>query len=154
SLAYFEQALTLDPGNMGFLMDAAGTYALLRQFPTAFKLYDRVLDILPNDPVVMALKATIYQAQGNLPEAAKLLSGINEQTPNRDSLEVKITQLHLERNYSEAIRLLQARLAQFHFDSRYDKGSCEVALAVTQRLAGDMAGAKITSEQARNTLEQ
>jgi serine/threonine protein kinase/predicted Zn-dependent protease len=154
SLAYIEQALTLDPGNVGLLMDAAGTHALLRQFPTAFKLYDRALDITPKDPVVMALKANIYQAQGNLPEAAKLLSGINEQTPNRDSLDIKITQLQLERNYREAIRLLQTRLAQFHFDSRYDEGSCEVALAFTQRFAGDMAGAKVMAEQARNTLEQ
>ena len=62
-------------------MHAALTYAMLRQFPAALKLYDRVLDITPNDPDVMAAKASIYQAQGNLQEAAKLLSGINEQTP-------------------------------------------------------------------------
>ena len=54
---------------------------MLRQFPAALKLYDRVLDITPNDPDVMASKASIYQAQGNLQEAAKLLSEINAQTP-------------------------------------------------------------------------
>ena len=67
---------------------------------------------------------------------------------------IKITQLRLERNYGEAVRLLQARLAQFHFASQYDKGNDQVALALTQRLAGDTAGAKVTAEQARNTLEQ
>ena len=46
---------------------------MLRQFPAALKLYDRALDITPNDPDVMAAKASIYQAQGNLQEAAKLL---------------------------------------------------------------------------------
>ena len=66
---------------------------------------------------------------------------------------VKITQLRLERNYGEAIRLLQARLAQFHFDSEYDKAANQVELALMQRLAGDTAGAKVTAEQARNTLE-
>ena len=35
---------------------------------------------------------------------------------------IKISQLRLERNYGEAIRLLQARLAQFHFDSEYAQG--------------------------------
>ena len=50
--------------------------------------------------------------------------------------------------------MLQARLAQFHFDSEYDKASDQVWLAFTQRLAGDTAGAKVTAEQARNTLEQ
>ena len=61
-------------------MQAAGTYTMLRQFPAALKLYDRVLDITPNDPDVMAIKASIYQAQGNLQEAARLLAGVNEQT--------------------------------------------------------------------------
>ena len=59
-----------------------GLTPVLRQFPAALKLYDRALDITPNDPDVMAAKASIYQAQGNLQEAARLLSGINEQTPN------------------------------------------------------------------------
>ena len=70
----------------------------------------------------MAAKAGIYQAQGNLQEAAGLLSEINWQTPSEDAFQIKITQLRLERNYGEAIRLLQARQAQFHFDSEYDKG--------------------------------
>ena len=58
-------------------MDAAWTYAILRQFPAALKLYDRALDITPDDPDVMASKASIYQAQGDLQEAAKFLSEIN-----------------------------------------------------------------------------
>ena len=84
---------------------------MLRQFPAALKLYDRALDITPNDPDLMAAKAGIYQAQGNLQEAAKLLSEINWQTPAEDTLQIKITQLKLERKYGEAVRLLQARLA-------------------------------------------
>ena len=98
------------------------TYAMLRQFPAALKLYDRALDITPNDPDVMATKASIYQAQGNLQEAAKLLSGINGRRLLGVRFAIKITQLRLERNYGEAIRLLQARLAQFHFDSQLRQG--------------------------------
>ena len=154
SIAYFEQALALDPRNAELLMNAAWNYAMLRQFPTALKLYDRALDIRPNDPLVMASKASIYQAQGNLQEAARFLSEINWQTPSEDTLEIKIGQLRLERNYGEAVRLLQARLAEFHFDSQEDKASDEVWLALMQRFAGDTAGAKATAEQARNTLEQ
>ena len=63
-----------------YLITAALTYARLRQFPAALKLYDRALDIVPNDPDVMACKAGVYQAQGNLQEAAKLLTEINPQT--------------------------------------------------------------------------
>ena len=50
--------------------------------------------------------------------------------------------------------MLQARLAQFHFDYLDEKVRAQVALAFAQRLAGDTAGAKVTAEQARNTLEQ
>ena len=34
-----------------------------------------------------------------------------------------MTQLRLERNLGEAVRLLQARQTQFHFTSEIDKGS-------------------------------
>jgi serine/threonine protein kinase/Tfp pilus assembly protein PilF len=153
SIAYFEQALTLDPRNMELLTDAAWTYGMLRQFPAAAKLYDRALDITPNDADVMAAKGAIYQAQGNLPEAASFLSEIFWQTPNEDTLRIKMTQLRLERNYDEAVRLLQARLAQLHFASDYEKATDQVTLAFTQRLVGDTAGAKVTAEQARNTFE-
>jgi serine/threonine protein kinase/Tfp pilus assembly protein PilF len=154
SIAYFEGALVLDPRNVQLLWETALTYAILRQFPAALKLYDRALDITPNDSEAMALKASIYQAQGNLQEAASFLSGTNEQTPDEDTFEIKITQLRLERNYGEAVRLLQARLAHFHFDSDYYKADEQVDLAFMQRLAGNTAGARVTAEQARNTLEQ
>jgi len=153
SIAYLEQALALDPRNVGLLVDAAWTYVMLRQFPTALKLYDRVLDITPNDPYVIATKASIYQAQGNLQEAAGFLSQIDQQAGG-DTFEIKIIQLRLERNYREAIQLLQARLAQFRFESEFDKGCDEVRLSLMQRFAGDVAGAKVTAEQARNKFDQ
>jgi TolB-like protein/cytochrome c-type biogenesis protein CcmH/NrfG len=153
SVAYWEQALTLDPRNVELLDFASGTYAMLRQFPTALKLRDRALDITPNDPDLMVAKATIYQAQGNLQETPRLLSGINE-TSSAAAFDTKINQLRLERNYGEAVRLLQTRLAQFRFDSAYDKASEQVSLALIQCLAGDTVGAKLTAEPARKTLEQ
>jgi tetratricopeptide (TPR) repeat protein len=153
SITYCEQALLLDPRNELLLLRAAWFHTELRQFPAALKLYDRVLDIKPDDPDVMAYKASIYQSEGNLQEAARCLSGTKE-TSSRFASEIKTLQLKLERNYSEAVRLLQARLAQFHYDSPYDKASDQAELALMQRLAGDTAGAKVPAEQARNTLEQ
>jgi len=149
SVTYVEQALTLDPRNVELLIDAAHTYAILQQFPRVLKLYDRALDINPNDQEVLSAKASVYQAEGNLREAARLLSGINEQTPNEDSFDIKITQLRLERNYGEAIRLLQARLAQFHFESQFLKSGTQVDLAWVQHIAGDKAAARSTAEIGR-----
>ena len=154
SIAYWEQALALDPRNLELLNGAAETYSMVRQFPAVLKLCDRALDIKPNDPDFMAAKAASYQAQGNLQEAARFLPEINWQTSSWYAFDTKFLQLRLERNYGEAVRLLQARLAQSRYASEQDKGVCQMALAFTQRLAGDSAGAKITSEQARNILER
>jgi tetratricopeptide (TPR) repeat protein len=154
SVAEYEKALSLDPRNPEILRDAAWTFAELRQFPAALKLYDRELDILPNDPELTAIKAGIYQAEGNLQEAAKLLSEVNAQTRSDTAFVAKITQLRLERNLSEAVRLLQARQAQFHFASEIDKAGNQLLLAGVQHLAGDTAGARATAEQARNMIEQ
>jgi len=153
SIAYFEQALTLDPRNVELLENGAWTFSMLRQFPAALKLFGRALDIKPNDPEITAAKARVYQAQGNLQEAARFLSKINELTPNEDTFYIKITQLRLERKYGEAVRLLRARQAQFQFASDNEKAFDQAVLAFIQRLAGDTTGAKVTAEQARNTLE-
>ncbi len=152
SIAYLEQALVLDPHNPEVLSNTAWTHAMLRQFPAALQLYDRALEITPNDRDLITVKASIYQAEGNLQQAARLLSGINAQSPIQPFI-TKMTQLRLERNHAEAVRLLQARQAQFHFASQIDKATNEVILAFVQRLAGDIAGAKATAEQAQNTLK-
>ena len=153
SVAYWERGLALDPRNTALLIEVAWTYAALRQFPTALKLYDRALDILPNELSLMALKASIYQAEGNLQEAAKLLAQVNAQTNSDVAVRIKLTQLRLERNQTEAIRFKQPRQARLHFAFGIDKGIKQGGLALIQRVAGDTAAAKAAAEQARNTLE-
>jgi TolB-like protein/Tfp pilus assembly protein PilF len=148
-IAYWEEALVLDPLNLELLSDLAWTYAMRRQFPAALKLNDRALEILSNDADLLSVKASIYQAEGDLAKAAKLLSTI----PSDDAFIVKMTQLRLERNHAEAIRLLEARAVQFHFASEIDKGTNQVILAFARRLAGDTAGAKAAAEEARNIIE-
>jgi TolB-like protein/class 3 adenylate cyclase/Tfp pilus assembly protein PilF len=152
SVAYVEQALAHDPRNADLLSTVAWTYAVLRQFPMARRFYDRALDILPNDPDLVAIKATIYQAEGNLQEATKILSEVNVQSPF-NAFTAKIMQLTLERNLDEAIQLLQARQTQFHFGSELEKADNQALLALAQRLAGDTAAAKATADQARNAFE-
>ena len=152
SIAYCEEALAMDPRNVELLSNTAWTYAMLRRFPAALKLYNRASDIMPNDPDLITAKASVYQAEGNLQQAARLLSQLSAQTPPLNALIGKMTQLRLERNHGEAIRLQRARLAQFQFAPEIDKATNRVILAFAQRLAGDTDGAKATAEQARNIL--
>jgi len=79
SIRYWERGLDLNPRNTALLTEVAFTYAALRQFQKATELYDRALAILPNEVSLMALKASIYQAEGNLKDAAGLLAQVNAQ---------------------------------------------------------------------------
>src|SRR6266513_1528343 len=153
SVAYWERGLALNPRNTALLTEVAFTYAALRQFPTAVKLYDRALAILPDELYIMASKANMYQAEGNLQEAAKSLVQVNAQTNSDAAVRIKLAQLRLERNQSETTRFVQARQARLDFASGIDKGTKQVGLALVERVAGDTAQAKAAAEQARNTLE-
>ena len=153
SIAYWERGLALNPRNTALLTEVAFTYAALRQFPRAEKLYDRALDILPNEVSIMALKASIYQAEGNLQEAAKLLAQVNLETNSDVAVRIRLTQWRLERNYTEATQWVQGRRDRLRFFSGIDKGSKQLGNALVHRVAGDTAQAKAFAEQARNTIE-
>ena len=153
TVGYYEQALVLDPRNLELLTAAAGNYSDLRKFGAALKLCDRALDIQPNDSALMAFKAGIYQGQGNLEEAAKLLTNVNAEDPSLFVFSTKTIQLRLERNLSESVRLLQTRVSQYRFGAELEKGAFTMFLAVAQHVAGERASAKITAQQARKTLE-
>ena len=153
SVAYWEQTLVLDPRNTEWLALAADTYAMLRQFPAALKTYDRLLDIVPNDPETVASEAKIYQAEGNLEQAGKLLVGVNAQTPSFNAFLTKMNQLFLERHFDEAIRLIHSRLLESPNVSDIDRLFNPFFLVLAQENAGDIVGARATAQQMLRPLE-
>ena len=153
TVAYYDQALLLDPRNTERLRETADNYEDLRRFDNALKLYDRGLDIRPNDVDLLAAKAGIYQAQGNLTEAARSLGDVSALTPSYEAVAQKVEQLIFERNYRGAVQLLEARFAQFQFGSELELGIFQEFLASSQLLVGDIPGAKASAEQARKVLE-
>jgi TolB-like protein/class 3 adenylate cyclase len=153
SVAYWEQTLALDPRNTQWLATAAETYAMLRQFPVALKTYDRVLDIVPNNPDTFASESKIYQAQGNLEQAGKLLAGVNAQTPSTNAFVTKIDQLFLERHFDEAIRLIHNRLTEYRELSDIERLFDSFFLVLAQQYAGDLVGAKAAAQQMLVPLE-
>jgi len=153
AVAYYNQALLLDPRNVELVTETADNYHDLRRFDDALKLYDSALEIRPNDVDLLASKAGIYQAQGDLPQAAKCLEEVNALTPSYEAVPQKVDQLIFERNYREAVQLLETRFAQFQFGSELELGIFQEFLASSRLLAGDTVGAKASAEQARNILE-
>ena len=154
SVAYWEQTLVLDPRNTEWLAAAAETYAMLRQFPAALKTYDRLLDIVPNDPDTVASEARIYQAEGNLEQAGKLLAGVNAQTPSFIAFLTKMNQLFLERHFDDAIRLIHSRLTEFRDLSDIEWGFNQFFLVLAKEDAGDIVGARATAQQGLGPLKR
>ena len=153
SVAYWEQTLALDPRNTGWLAKAAETYAMLRQFPAALKTYDRVLDLVPNDLDTVAAEAAIYQAEGNLEQAGKLLAGVNAQTPSLAAFLPKMNQLFLERHFDEAIRLIHSRLTESRDLPDFERLFEPLFVVLAQKYAGDIAGARASAQPMLGVLE-
>src|SRR6266480_1316193 len=77
SESYFNEAERLDPRNVSLLTQHALSYMSLRRFPEALQKLDQVHDIAPDDIDTLAVKATIAQAEGDLPRAAALLAPLH-----------------------------------------------------------------------------
>jgi TolB-like protein/class 3 adenylate cyclase/Flp pilus assembly protein TadD len=74
SESYFNEAERLDPRNVNLLSQHAISYICLRRFPEALRKLDQILNITPDDVDIVAVKAAIAQAEGDLPRAAALLA--------------------------------------------------------------------------------
>ena len=77
SETYFNEAERLDPRNVNLLTQHAITYIALRRFPEALRKLDQVLDITPDDEDILAAKAAVAQAQGDLPRASAILAPLH-----------------------------------------------------------------------------
>jgi tetratricopeptide (TPR) repeat protein len=112
-----------------------------------------MLDIVPNDPDTVASEAKIYQAEGNLEQAGKLLAGVNAETHSFIVISTKINQWMLERRCDEAIRSIKSRLAESRDLSELERLFNPFFLVFAQECAGDMAGARVTAQQLLPLLE-
>src|SRR5262249_52478595 len=85
--SYFNEAERLDPRNTDLLIQRAISYICLRRFPEALRKWDQVLDIIPDDVDMIAEKAAIRQAEGDLPRAAALLTPLRPNAEDTQALE-------------------------------------------------------------------
>jgi TolB-like protein/Tfp pilus assembly protein PilF/predicted Ser/Thr protein kinase len=153
SESYFNEAERLDPRNAHLLTHQAVTYKLLRRFPEALRKYDQVLNITPDDVDTLAAKASIAQAEGDLPRAAALLAPLNPNADNPDALLTQVYQAILERRPAQIIPQLKEILARPDPALGFINGALRFWLGWAQEVAGDHAGAQGSWRQARSELE-
>ena len=153
SESYFNEAERLDVRNANLLTQHALSLMRLRRFPEALRKLDQVLNITPDDVRVVAFKAGIAQAQGDLPRAAALLAPLHPNADDIQSLEVQVYQAILERRPARIIPRLQEILDKPDPELGYLNGDLRFWLGWAQEIAGDHAAAQKSWQQARSELE-
>jgi len=153
SESYFNEAERLDPRNVSLLTQHAGSYISLRRFPEALRKLDQVLNITPDDVAIIAEKASIAQAEGDLPRAAALLAPLHPNAVDQQTLEAQVYQAILERRPAQIISRLKEILAKPDPELGYLSGELHFWLGWAQKVAGDYAAAQETWRQARSELE-
>jgi len=153
SESYFNQAERLDPRNVNLIGQHALSYMFLRRFPEALRKLDQILDITPDDVDILAVKAAIAQAEGDLPRASAILGPLRPGADLNQGLETQVYQAILERRQEPMITRLQEVLAKPDPALGYFNGELRFWLGWAQEIAGDHAAAQETWRQARSELE-
>jgi TolB-like protein len=152
SESYFNEAERLDPRNLHLLTQHAFTYFHHRRLPEALRKFDQVLDITPDDLDTLGNKASIAQAEGDLPRAAALLAPLR---PGADSsvLATQVYQEILERRPAQFTSRLKEILAKPDPALGISNGDLRFFLGWAQEVAGDHSAAQGSWRQARSELE-
>jgi TolB-like protein/Tfp pilus assembly protein PilF len=153
SESYFNEAERLDPRNVSLLTSHSGSYIALRRFPEALRKLDQVLNIAPDDVHTLAVKASIAQAEGDLPRASALLASLRPGADDFGALETQVYQAILERRSAQIIPRLKDILANPDPALGFYNGELRFWLGWAQEVAGDHAAAQESWRQARSELE-
>ena len=109
--AHYKRATELDPRNVELLGLGGNALGLQRRYPEAHAAFDRALEISPKDVGVLARHAELFQAEGRLDEAAKMLARIGPDPKDDAVLAAQSGQAILERRFDDAIGIIQKRIA-------------------------------------------
>jgi TolB-like protein/predicted Zn-dependent protease len=150
--AYLNEAIALSPRDRSLRLQAASGWEFTRNYPEALRLYDEALKIWPEDATLLARKAGVYQAMGDLDRAEALLKKIRLNTENVAAIARTYDQALFSRRYPEAIALLQTAVAQT--TAVPQRNEYRLWLGDLQRLSGDATAANTTYGVARTELEQ
>jgi TolB-like protein/Tfp pilus assembly protein PilF len=153
SEAYFIEAEQLDPRNVSLLTQHATNDICLRHFPEALRKLDQILDITPDDLNILVQRASIAQAEGDLPRASALLAQLHFTADDLEGLETQVYQAILERRPATVIPHLKEILAKPDPALGYFNGVLRFWLGWAQEVAGDNVDAQVTWRQARRELE-
>ena len=153
AIDYFKRNLALNPRAGGMWFHLGWSYYGLHQYVKAEEMFRRALAIDPDDLFTIRTLATMYQSEGDLARASKILVG-SKLPPNNWLLYAPVLNQALYRHrYTDAVNLLKKALKAPNL-SREIRGAYYQYLGFAERLTGDSEAARHSDEQAIVTLKQ
>src|SRR3954468_16631934 len=153
SESYFNEAERLDPRNVSLLTQHALSCKDRRLFPEAWRKFEQILNITPDDLDTIVEKAVIAQAEGDLPRASALLTPVQPAADDTNALETQAYQAILERRPAQIMSRLKEILVKPDPELGFYKGELRFWLGWIQDVVGDHDVAKESWRQARSGLE-
>jgi serine/threonine-protein kinase len=150
ALYYMEQAAALNPKDASIRLQAIGIALAMRDFPKAIMMADKVLPLWPDDSNLLGLKASAFQAQGQLDEAQSILSHVFLKTSDLDLGSVVLMyQTVLRHDRVAAGKLLDSSPQALQSNDPWFL----LQWATVQETAGRQEDARTSLTRARDTLE-
>jgi TolB-like protein/cytochrome c-type biogenesis protein CcmH/NrfG len=148
SLAHHQQAMSLDPRNSA-LLTAVGyeTLVNMRRYDEGRQYLDRALALSPGDTWALGYKASSYQVEGRLEEAARVLESKVQNPLDPGVAYYRAYQRLLERNFTQAIAEVAPILAQPEAALNGYGPQLRLDLGIAQQAAGQKAQAQATFEK-------
>ncbi len=153
ALRNFEVAARVDPRNVLLLYEWGSTNAKLRNFAEARTIFDRALEVTPDDPDLIAAKAATWQAEEDLVSAAKLLQQIPAPASDSNASTLQKLQLLYERRYPELAARCKTELAKQADLEGSTRGLVLFLLGLSEMRAGDGTSAQAAFTDGRKFLE-
>jgi len=153
SESLINEAERVDPRNVYIITQHVASFTLRRRFPEALRKLDQILNIVPDDADTLVTKASIAQAEGDLPRAAAILAPLRPRADDTSALETQAYQAILERKPGAIITRLKEILAKPDPALGFYNGELRFWLGWAQKVAGEDAIAQESWRQARSELE-
>ena len=148
ALQHLEQAAKLGPRDSGLMVSIGGeTLAIMRRYDEARDWLDRSLALAPGNPLAIFYKASSYQAEGRLKDAARLLDPIPQEGIDPAVALLRGYQRQFDRRFPDAIAEVQPVLAQPEAALNGVGPQLAITLGFAQRYAGQKAQAQATFER-------
>ena len=147
----FDQVIVLNPRFLLVRKFAAYTRCDVRDWSGSQRIVDQALQIWPADVNLLAIKAQIFQANGQLDEAQLIVDKLTPDRLDYDAVGTVWYQAKLRRKPATALKLFEP-LAR-RTDSLKEWVRDAQILGELQELSGDKAAARVTFSTVRDATE-